>query len=118
MLRYYGAFPSLENAASELGMSSRTMRRKLAEDGTSYQKELDAVRHKLAREYFLRGGNSVTEVSLLLGYADSSAFAKAFRRWTGLSPKAFQEQVLAQKQPAAPVYSPEERLSDPTASLG
>src|SRR5690606_19125377 len=107
LMRYYGAFPSLENAASELGMSSRTMRRKLAEDGTSYQKELDTVRHKLAREYFLRGGNSVTEVSLLLGYADSSAFAKAFRRWTGLSPKAFQEQVQAQKQPAAPVRSEE-----------
>ncbi len=118
LLRYYGAFPSLENAASELGMSSRTMRRKLAEDGTSYQKELDAVRHKLAREYFLRGGNSVTEVSLLLGYADSSAFAKAFRRWTGLSPKAFQEQVQAQLQPAAPAYRSEELLSDPSASMG
>lgn len=98
LLRYYGAFPSLENAASELGMSSRTLRRKLAEGGTTYQKELDAVREKLAREYFLRGGTSVTELALLLGYADSSSFAKAFRRWTGMAPKDFQIQVESSRQ--------------------
>lgn len=89
LVRYYGAFPSLENAASELGMSGRTLRRKLAEDGTTYQHELDQVREKLTREYFARGGTSITEVALLLGFADSSAFAKAFRRWTGMSPTAF-----------------------------
>src|SRR5690554_110393 len=100
LLRYYGAFPSLENAASELGMSSRTLRRKLAEGGTTYQKELDAVREKLAREYFLRGGTSVTELALLLGYADSSSFAKAFRRWTGMAPKDFQLQVANPRQGA------------------
>ncbi len=89
LMRYYGAFPSLENAAGELGMSSRTLRRKLAEKGTSYQKELDAVREKLAKEYFMRGGESITELSQLLGFADSSAFAKAFRRWTGMSPTEY-----------------------------
>ncbi|PKM21384.1 MAG: AraC family transcriptional regulator, partial [Gammaproteobacteria bacterium HGW-Gammaproteobacteria-14] len=92
LVRYYGAFPSLENAASELGMSGRTMRRRLAEEGTSYQQELDAVREKLARDYFRRGGQSVTEVAMMLGFADSSAFAKAFRRWTGMSPSEFLEQ--------------------------
>lgn len=89
LMRYYGAFPSLERAASELGMSGRTLRRKLAEEGTSYQQELDAVREKLTREYFARGGSSVTEVALMLGFADVSAFSKAFRRWTGVSPSAF-----------------------------
>lgn len=91
LLRYYGAFPSLENAATEMGMSGRTLRRKLAEEGTSYQKELDRVRQRLAREYFARGGQSITELSLMLGFTDSSAFAKAFRRWTGLSPSEFLE---------------------------
>ena len=95
LMRYYGAFPSLENAARELGMSGRTMRRKLAEEGTSYQYELDQVRQRLAREYFARGGRSITELSNLLGYADSSAFAKAFRRWTGLAPSEFMRQRLA-----------------------
>jgi AraC-like DNA-binding protein len=91
LVRYYGAFPSLEKAASELGMSGRTMRRKLAEDGTSYQSELDRVREKFSREYFARGGNSITELALLLGFADSSAFAKAFRRWTGMAPTEYLE---------------------------
>jgi len=95
LLRYYGAFPSLEAAASDLGMSGRTLSRKLAEDGTTYQQELDAVREKLAKEYFFRGGESVTQLSLLLGFADSSAFAKAFRRWTGLSPTEFLDQHVA-----------------------
>ncbi|MDP2227849.1 MAG: AraC family transcriptional regulator [Moraxellaceae bacterium] len=95
LVRYYGAFPSLENAASDLGMSGRTLRRKLAEEGTTYQQELDAVRQKLAHEYFLRGGESVTELALMLGFADSSAFAKAFRRWTGVSPSEYQERQHA-----------------------
>lgn len=92
LLRYYGAFPSLENAASDLGMSGRTLRRKLADEGTTYQQELDAVREKLAKQYFMRGGESVTELSLMLGFADSSAFAKAFRRWTNLAPSDYLEQ--------------------------
>jgi AraC-like DNA-binding protein len=91
LLRYYGAFPSLEDAATDLGMSGRTLRRKLAEDGTTYQQELDQVREKLSKEYFYRGGESITELSLMLGFADSSAFAKAFRRWTGLSPTEYLE---------------------------
>ncbi len=93
LIRYYGAFPSLENAASELGMSGRTMRRKLKDDGTSYQQELDFVRQKFAREYFARGGDSVTELAHLLGFADSSAFAKAFRRWTDMSPKEYMASI-------------------------
>jgi AraC-like DNA-binding protein len=97
LMRYYGAFPSLENAASDLGMSGRTLRRKLAEEGTTYQQELDAVREKLAKQYFQRGGESVTEVSLMLGFADSSVFAKAFRRWTSLSPSEFLEQMRARE---------------------
>ena len=97
LLRYYGAFPSMENAASDLGMSGRTLRRKLAEEGTTYQQELDAVREKLAKQYFQRGGRSVTELSLMLGFTDSSAFAKAFRRWTGQAPTEFLEQWQARQ---------------------
>lgn len=91
LTRCYGAFPSVEDAASELGMSSRTLRRRLAEEGTSYMNELDTVREQFAREYFDRGGNSVTEIAMTLGFSDSSAFAKAFRRWTGVSPSGYQD---------------------------
>lgn len=95
LVRYYGAFPSLEAAATDLGMSGRTLRRKLAEEGTTYQRELDAVRQKIAEDYFRRGGTSVTELALGLGFADSSAFAKAFRRWTGASPTEYLERLRA-----------------------
>lgn len=91
LLRCYGAFPSLESAANNLGMSGRTLSRKLAEESTTYQQILDAVREKLATEYFLRGGESVTQIALILGFTDSSNFAKAFRRWTGVSPTEFIE---------------------------
>jgi AraC-like DNA-binding protein len=95
LLRCYGAFPSLESAANNLGMSGRTLSRKLSEDSTTYQQILDAVREKLAREYFLRGGESVTQIALVLGFTDSSNFAKAFRRWTGFSPTEFLEMQQA-----------------------
>lgn len=91
LMRYYGAFPSLDTAASDLGMSARTLSRRLAEDGTTYQQVLDTLREKLAKEYFHRGGDSVTQIALKLGYTDSSNFAKAFKRWTGLSPTEFME---------------------------
>lgn len=91
LLRCYGAFPSLESAANNLGMSGRTLSRKLAEESTTYQQILDAVREKLAKEYFSRGGESVTQIALVLGFTDSSNFAKAFRRWTGISPTEFIE---------------------------
>lgn len=89
LVRSYGALPSLENAASELGMSGRTMRRKLAKDGTTYQQELDVIRERFARGYFARGGSSVAELSSLLGFSSSSAFSKSFKRWSGESPSEY-----------------------------
>ncbi len=89
LVRSYGALPSLERAASELGMSSRTFRRRLAEDGTTYQRELDVIRERFARGYFARGGQSVAELSELLGFSTAQAFSRAFKRWTGETPSAF-----------------------------
>jgi AraC-like DNA-binding protein len=91
LMRYYGAFPSMDTAASDLGMSPRTLSRRLAEDGTTYQQVLDTLREKLAKEYFSRGGRSVTQIALKLGYTDSSNFSKAFKRWTKLSPSDYME---------------------------
>jgi AraC-like DNA-binding protein len=89
LVRSYGAMPSLERAASELGMSGRTLRRRLAEDGTTYQKEMDVIRERFARGYFARGGHSVSELSELLGFSSSQAFSRAFTRWTGKKPADF-----------------------------
>lgn len=79
---------SLARVATRLGVTPRTLRRRLREEGTSPQQLLDSLRHKLALEYLVEQGRSVSEVALLLGFGDASALSKAFRRWTGKSPRA------------------------------
>jgi len=93
LVRSYGAMPSLERAASEFGMSGRTMRRRLAEDGTSYQQEVDVIRERFARGYFARGGHSLTELSEVLGFSSTQAFSRAFQRWTGESAQTYLARV-------------------------
>jgi AraC-like DNA-binding protein len=77
---------SPERVARSLGVSSRTMRRRLGEGGVSYQQLLDDVRRDLATRALARPEMSISEVALLLGFSDASAFNKAFRRWTGKRP--------------------------------
>jgi AraC-like DNA-binding protein len=78
--------PGVEAVARALGMSSRTLRRRLRECGATHQQLLDEVRHELARRALEQRGISLNEVAFLLGFSDASAFHKAFRRWTGQSP--------------------------------
>ncbi len=80
---------SAETVAAQLEVSDRTLRRRLREDGTSYQEVLDAVRGELARRYLADEGRGIDEVAHRLGYSDASAFTKAFRRWTGRTPAAY-----------------------------
>ncbi len=75
--------------ASRLGMSARALQRKLAREGTSYQQVLDEARGELALEY-LADNLSQREIAYMLGFSDSSAFAKAFRRWFGTAPTQYQ----------------------------
>ncbi|WP_121256375.1 AraC family transcriptional regulator [Nocardioides ferulae] len=72
--------------ATALGLSERTLRRRLAAEGTSYQRLLDEVRESLAVELLGTGLLSVDDVAHRLGYAEASTFIVAFRRWTGQTP--------------------------------
>jgi len=78
-----------ESVAAQFGMSSRTLRRRLREAGTSYQEVLDDVRAELAHRYLARERRGIDEVAHLLGFSEPSAFTKAFRRWTGRTPADF-----------------------------
>jgi AraC-like DNA-binding protein len=78
--------PSQEDIAEILGMSARTLQRKLGEAGTSYKEILDDTRHSLALAYLSAPRHSVSEVTYLLGFSAGSCFTRAFRRWTGQSP--------------------------------
>lgn len=79
---------SLDAAARALGMSQRTLQRRLQEEGTSFAAIVDATRQEMALA-FLAHGLSLTEVAELLGYAETTAFHHAFRRWTGRSPVSY-----------------------------
>ncbi len=97
-----GRAPSVEGVARALGLSARTLQRRLFEEGTSFQREVDAVREELARAYVLDETASLDEVATSLGYADPSAFVRAFRRWTGTTPGQFRAHARAEKPGPGP----------------
>jgi AraC-like DNA-binding protein len=88
-----GSFPSGAPAQGAitraLNVSSRTLHRRLALAGTSFEKLLDETRRDLAAEYVRRSDYAVGEIAYLLGFAETSSFNRAFRRWTGKSPSEF-----------------------------
>ena len=83
----------LAPVAAELGLSTRTLQRKLAEAGSSFQQVLDAVRFALARDYLRRRELGLVEIALLLGFQEQSAFTHAFREWSGMNPGAWRERA-------------------------
>lgn len=87
---------SQDHLASEIGMSSRTMRRRLADVATSFQQLLDECRMRQAvLEFQSRPDASIANIALRLGYAEHSTFTRAFTRWAGMSPQKFRADVNA-----------------------
>lgn len=80
--------PTLERVAARLAMSSRTLQRRLGELDLNFQHLLDRTRAELARGYLLEGNLTLAEIALLLGYSEQSAFNRAFKRWTGQTPRS------------------------------
>jgi AraC-like DNA-binding protein len=87
----------LASIAFELGLSPRTLQRKLSEAGASFQQVLDAARHALAQDYLRQRGLSLADIAFLLGYQEQSAFTHAFREWSGMNPGAWRERALARR---------------------
>ena len=85
---------SIETVARKLRMSGRTLRRRLADEGASYHALADELRRELSLRYLADPRISVTEVAFLLGFADTAAFSKAFRRWTGQTPSVARRSLL------------------------
>lgn len=87
--------PAIEDVASRLGTSGRSLQRRLAAGGRSYKAVVDETRLGLARRYLADPTLSLTETAFLLGYSDLSAFSRAFRRWTGTTALAFRRRATA-----------------------
>lgn len=86
-----GGDSSIEAVAKRMGMSPRSLQRRLSEEGVRYQDLLSDVRTELAKRYLARRSVSASEVADLLGFTEPPAFFKAFKRWTGMTPGEFQE---------------------------
>jgi len=84
-----GEVPDLETLAAELNMTTVTMRRRLHEEGASYQGIKDQLRRDLAISYLSHSNRSVMDIALELGFSERSAFHRAFQKWTGASPGEF-----------------------------
>ena len=78
-----------EEIARALHQSPSTLQRRLREEGTSYQQLLDTTRHELAIDYLREGQHSLADITFLLGFSDQSNFTRAFRRWTGRTPREY-----------------------------
>jgi AraC-like DNA-binding protein len=76
-------------AADAMGLSERTLARRLAESGVSFRQLTEQARQQLARAYLADPALAIAEIAFLLGYVDQSSFSVAFRRWTGISPGQF-----------------------------
>jgi AraC-like DNA-binding protein len=77
--------------AAKLGMTKRSMQRRLCEEGVTFSQLLDDVLKARARELITQSRKPITEIGLELGYADTAHFSRAFKRWTGMSPRAFRK---------------------------
>ena len=82
---------SIDWVAARMQISRQTLFRQLRAEGTTFEKVLDALRHKLALHYLSSKKTSVNETAYLVGFSDPAAFSRAFKRWTGVSPRAVRE---------------------------
>jgi AraC-like DNA-binding protein len=78
---------SADAVAHALGFSRQTLFRKLKAEGASYKQVLDALRHRMALRYLAGARASVNETAYLVGFSEPAAFSRAFKRWTGKSPR-------------------------------
>jgi AraC-like DNA-binding protein len=90
-----GEVPDFDTLAAELNMTTATLRRRLHEEGASYQGIKDQLRRDLAISYLSHSGRSVMDIALELGFSERSAFHRAFRKWTGASPGEFRRGLQA-----------------------
>jgi AraC-like DNA-binding protein len=93
--RLTGRRPTVEDIADALHISSRTLQRRLQDDGASFQRVLDEARHQLARHYLNNSVLELNEAAYLLGYEDGNSFVRAFRTWEGVPPARWREQQRA-----------------------
>jgi len=85
---------SVETIGREMGLSARTLSRRLVEEGTSFRIIQDQVRHQLAMALLSDASVSIAEVAFFLGYSEPAPFHRSFKRWTGTTPQLHRRAIL------------------------
>jgi AraC-like DNA-binding protein len=81
-----GQRPGIQDLARELHLSTRTLQRRLTEEGVTFQRLLEEARRELARHYLLHSSRELNETAYLLGFEDANSFFRAFHHWEGTTP--------------------------------
>ncbi len=102
LLEKQNGFPSLQTTARTFHMTQRTLHRRLLDEGTSFRKLLEDVRHLLAVEHLRSGRFSIEEIAYTLGYSDLANFRRAFKRWENVAPSQYEASQSANLSRAAP----------------
>lgn len=98
LARTKGRLPGIEQVAHEFAMSGRTLRRRLADEQTSYQQLVEDWRQRMACHYLASTRLAVQQIAYLLGYADPANFGRAFRRYHGLTPRQYRQRQARLKE--------------------
>ncbi len=93
LVEQIAAPPTLNEAAGLLGLSSRSLRRKLAQGGTTYQRVLDSVRLAIAKRLLRESEAPVSSIAYELGFTHPSDFGRAFKKWSGQAPSLYRQQA-------------------------
>nr|WP_222532665.1 AraC family transcriptional regulator [Azospirillum sp. 412522] len=83
--------PDLADVACDLGMSERTLQRRITDEGASFRELLAEARQELGRLLLSDPSTDIDEVACLLGYQDTSSFYRAFREWEGMTPSQWRQ---------------------------
>lgn len=81
--------PTILDTARQLGMSGRTLQRRLSEQGYSFQSLVNELRRQLSERLLADTNHSLAEIAFMTGYSEQSAFTRAFKRWTGQTPRSY-----------------------------
>lgn len=91
-----GGVPKLTEVSKNLGLGGRTFQRRLSERGKTFQSLVDEARQQLAQQLVSASPYSLAEVAFLTGFSEQSAFSRAFRRWSGQTPRAYRVAIQAE----------------------
>ena len=86
------AVPEIDEAAKQLGLSVRTLQRKLSDQKLTFTGMVDNIRQELALSYLKNTNTKVIYIAQMLGFSEQSAFQRAFKRWTGKTPKQYRNE--------------------------